>query len=80
MDTHFKRPDVDSLMDFILGVGWEDDDENDEFAEEIGNLCDSVFKTFCKYFGHSPIRDMCGKPEHDYCTYCMAALPGQGKT
>lgn len=33
----------------------------------------------CRLLGHAPIGDQCGKPEHDFCAYCMKSMPGQGK-
>lgn len=31
----------------------------------------------CRAFGHLPITDQCGKPEHDYCACCLRATPRQ---
>jgi len=33
----------------------------------------------CLLFGHVPIPDQCGIPDHDYCAYCQKSMPGQGK-
>ncbi len=32
----------------------------------------------CFLWGHLPIVDMCGQPEHDFCAWCMASMPGRG--
>jgi hypothetical protein len=31
----------------------------------------------CRLFGHDPIRDQCGIPEHDFCVFCHASTPRQ---
>jgi hypothetical protein len=34
-------------------------------------------KMCCVFLGHEPIPDQCGKPEHDFCAWCMKSLPGR---
>jgi hypothetical protein len=29
----------------------------------------------CKVTGHMPVRDHCGKPEHDVCARCQRSTP-----
>lgn len=29
----------------------------------------------CKVYGHEPVHDQCGKPEHDHCAWCNRAMP-----
>lgn len=38
---------------------------------------DPLKKLLCEVDGHDPIRDHCGRPEHDHCAICMTRLPGQ---
>jgi hypothetical protein len=30
----------------------------------------------CKLYGHEPVRDQCGRPEHDFCGWCNRPMPG----
>lgn len=29
----------------------------------------------CRYYGHKPVPDQCGRPEHDFCVYCSKLMP-----
>ena len=31
----------------------------------------------CNWWGHLPVADQCGIPDHDYCARCNASTPGQ---
>lgn len=33
----------------------------------------------CLILGHYPIGDQCGKPDHDYCAWCMKSMPGKAE-
>lgn len=35
-----------------------------------------VKKVLDLWYGHMPVVDHCGKPEHDYCARCTKVLPG----
>lgn len=37
---------------------------------------DAVRHGLCAVFGHSPTRDQCGRPEHDFCLWCSKTMPG----
>ncbi|HEY6018638.1 MAG TPA: hypothetical protein VIY48_01745 [Candidatus Paceibacterota bacterium] len=32
-------------------------------------------KTLCFLTGHTPERDQCGIPDHDYCLWCQKSMP-----
>ena len=38
---------------------------------------DPLQRLLCVVFGHDPIRDECGLPEHDYCGWCLKPTPNQ---
>jgi hypothetical protein len=31
----------------------------------------------CRFAGHVPVQDMCKRPQHDHCMWCLTILPGQ---
>lgn len=33
----------------------------------------------CFISGHTPVRDQCMKPEHDYCLWCTKSMPYKWK-
>lgn len=35
-----------------------------------------VRRLHCWIWGHSPMRDMCNRPEHDLCAKCQKLMPG----
>jgi len=39
--------------------------------------CRTLARTECLLRGHEPVRDHCGRPEHDFCGWCDKAMPGQ---
>lgn len=42
-------------------------------------MYDALARTCCFLVGHEPERDMCGKPEHDYCAWCLKPQPGRAR-
>lgn len=55
--------------------------ERGKVAEAFGSLQIALIETparwlLCRLFGHKPIPDQCGRPEHDFCVWCNHALPG----
>jgi len=32
-------------------------------------------KLGCLLAGHEPERDQCGRPDHDFCLWCMKSMP-----
>ncbi len=36
-------------------------------------------KVLCFIAGHSPVRDQCGMPKHDFCVWCRKSMPGRAK-
>lgn len=37
-------------------------------------------KALCFLYGHKPVRDQCGMPEHDHCLWCRKSLPFMADT
>lgn len=35
-----------------------------------------VAALLCHVYGHEPVQDHCGKPEHDHCVWCRTLMPG----
>ena len=50
------------------------DDACDAADEHVAK---PLLQLLCMHTGHAVISDMCGKPEHDYCTHCMELQPGR---
>lgn len=42
-------------------------------------LNDLAHAVLCLVFGHTPERDQCNNPEHDYCLWCGKSMPNQWK-
>lgn len=38
-----------------------------------------LMRKLCAVAGHESISDQCGKPEHDYCTFCREITPNGAK-
>lgn len=38
---------------------------------------DAIARPLCWFYGHNPIRDQCGNPDHDACSWCRTSMPGQ---
>jgi hypothetical protein len=36
-------------------------------------------RALCLLFGHDPVADQCGRPEHDHCLYCGKPMPGRAR-
>ena len=57
------------------GGAFEDDGLVHEDAVD-GELIVPILSLCCQAVGHVPMRDQCGRPEHDYCARCRAIVPG----
>lgn len=54
---------------------------SDDFWDWFDEVIEKpLMRLICDVEGHSPTRDMCGKPEHDYCAICQLSMPGAGFT
>ena len=51
---------------------WLWNDTPDWFADHFGYQIESVL---CFFYGHNPIPDQCGMPEHDLCVFCNKLMP-----
>lgn len=40
------------------------------------HIAERLQRATCGVFGHEPIRDQCGRPEHDACAWCRRSMPG----
>ena len=48
-------------------------------TKELESVCEELPKVFCKWLGHAPEADQCGRPEHDFCIRCNASTPNRAK-
>jgi len=48
-------------------------------VDSLGWIYDRIQSTICFFFGHSPEADQCGRPEHDFCLWCMKLTPNQAE-
>lgn len=54
--------------------------ESDNVLNTFAWFEDRIHATICALFGHSPERDQCNMPEHDFCRWCNASTPNQAKS
>lgn len=67
----------DGMYRDLLGKDWLDV-ENSEVVERIQKEVEEPAKrAICEIFGHRVVMDVCGNPEHDYCTICENRFSGQ---
>jgi len=71
------RPRWEPRVRFWLTDGQYDSDGSDWHVTWHGWIEDAGKWLLCRAFGHLPIPDQCGKPEHDYCACCLRATPRQ---
>lgn len=38
-------------------------------------VADFAHKTVCFFSGHTPERDQCNNPDHDFCLWCGKSMP-----
>lgn len=43
-----------------------------DMLEQLG------LRALCRAYGHAPVRDVCGRPEHDHCLHCRKTMPHRG--
>lgn len=67
---------IRQLQDF----NWNDADVlvlPDDQQEAIDAVIVRTCQDLCEIAGHDPVRDQCGMPEHDLCSWCSKRMPGQ---
>jgi hypothetical protein len=47
----------------------------DTESDLIGRLYDPLQRLACFFTGHTPERDHCMRPEHDFCLWCHKPMP-----
>ena len=72
LGVHVLLWDTDWLIDATDEAGIELTDEQDDKWNAAMNALRAVW---CDVFGHSPTRDHCGLPEHDFCLMCGKGMP-----
>ncbi len=60
---------TDDIVDEALGYPMDgtDDDVLDAIELAVNNV-------LCEHYGHEFVDDMCMKPEHKYCVWCMRRI------
>ena len=59
---------------------WRHEDDWPDWLLDNGVFCwatERFAAIGCWFAGHDPVCDQCGRPEHDYCAWCMRLTPGQ---
>lgn len=77
-----SAPDIDrkALMHALWDGIADRFDPDYEAAEEHWdwyqeNIEKPIAALLCHVYGHEPVQDQCGIPEHDHCVWCMTLMP-----
>jgi hypothetical protein len=66
---------ADEVANMLRDGDWEDELPLDVVDKLEETLIKPLLALLCDHAGHLPVRDHCGKPEHDYCARCHAPTP-----
>jgi hypothetical protein len=59
------------LDDRIPDESWDD--------PKVEDTMDGFRRLICVTYGHMPVADQCGLPQHDFCMICQELMPGQAQ-